>query len=93
MSKPTEMERFEALVSRYPRFAGIWSFGTPALCDTDLAHRELRVCATGEAVILKALLSIWSGSDGFPIEFSDLGTLDENNRRPLAEWVANPFFP
>lgn len=91
----TQKRLFE-LLENYPRFDGLWNQEAREY-DASAVGNTLATCSRGEVVILKCILTIWggnAGSDGeFMIDIAGLATLDKENRRPLVQWLAAPFWP
>ncbi len=95
-----ETERFLLFVAgNYPSMRDLWiTEGGSTVYDEEAVGKFFGTASVGQSVILKSLLSIWSGrwsgSTGeLSIEFFDLAILSPDARRPLIDWLANPFFP
>lgn len=82
-----EQSRFFLLLSNYPRLAPCWDAGSRSM-----VVMKPRGLSAGEATVFRCLASIWLG-EGHAVPFADLAALDPASRKPLVEWLANPFFP
>lgn len=89
-----EYDRFFELLNHYPFLKSYWSRGENE-CDIErLKNDASGILSKGESVLAAAMLSIWTHSGAhLPLDFSDLGALDEDARKPLIEWLREPFFP
>jgi hypothetical protein len=79
-------ERFWALLDYFPpRVRDQWDReGEEHLGDPiGLSH--------GEVTMHAALKAIWYGKG--EVDLADLAALDVQFRKPLLEWLADPFFP
>jgi len=89
-------QRFFDLLDQYPRFTDLWNLEKREY-DPNATTATMYTCSPGEGVILKCLLTIWRGNAGpdgaFKIDLAELAIVDPVNRRPLLEWLADPFWP
>lgn len=85
---------FDELLAHYPRLAEYWDREDRSFLD-EKATATMGVLSCGERVVLKALAAIWMGSAEAPfkLDFSGVGALSPNFRKPLVDWLLNPFWP
>ncbi len=90
----TESQQFFDLLSNYPRLESFWDKETKS-ADFQAILNSYKKLSKGETIILKCLYSIWRGTAGktHTIDITDLALLDAENKKPLLEWIINPFFP
>ncbi len=85
---------FDGLLAKYPRLEEFWDRERREFNDIR-AKKQMGVLSSGEKVVLKALASIWMGSSNgkFDLNFSDVADLSPSFRKPLVEWLINPWWP
>ena len=90
----TQERFFTELLEKYPRLAEFWDREKREFRD-EAAEDALGVLSPGEAVVLKALASIWLGTGlgCYTLDFTDLAALPHEWRKPLVEWLLTPFWP
>lgn len=90
----TQKRFFDELLAAYPRLAEFWDRSRRCLLD-DRAEAAMGSLSPGERVVLKALASIWLGraDGGYEIDLTDLAALSPEWRKPLVQWLINPYWP
>lgn len=96
----TDLEKFWALLDRYPASITRYWNRQKRECDLELVqgnlHFKIRSYSRGELVVLQSLVSIWKGSGDMKhlrIDITDLAALSSDYREPLLSWLADPFWP
>ncbi len=88
----TEKEKFKRMLKKYPSLRGFWK-EIEGNFDTKGASVAVGL-SPSELVILKCLSSIWGGaSNGNDVDFTDIAALSIEDRKPLVEFLVNPFWP
>lgn len=90
----TQARFFVELLAKYPRLAEFWDREKREFRD-EAADAAMGKLSTGEAVVLKALASIWLGNaaGSYELDLTELAALSPEWRQPLVEWLLNPFWP
>jgi hypothetical protein len=91
----TQKRFFDELLAKYPRLAEFWDREKREFQDEAAELALMGRLASGEAVVLRALASIWLGGacGDYKLDFTDLATLSPEWRAPLVEWLSTPFWP
>jgi len=90
----TQERFFAELQAHYPRLEQFWDREAREFRD-EAAEDALGRLSPGEAVVLKALASIWLGCahSAYQLDLTDLAALSPEWRKPLVEWLQTPFWP
>ena len=95
-------KKFKELLEKHYWFLKqywVWNASGSGELQLEAARASLGKLSSGERVILCCLVAIWCGGLGkgmaaFKIDFSDLyGYVDPAERKPLLEWLVDPFWP
>jgi hypothetical protein len=89
----TDKTRFFQLLDNYPTLSRYWDREADELKVK--AFENATGLSGGETLVLNVLASIWfgSGRGKFEIDITDLAALSVEARRPVLEWLADPFWP
>jgi hypothetical protein len=91
----TEQEKFFTLLNQYPNLAVCWNEQKREIRPR-MIIRTNALASTGEKVILACLQCIWYGQasdSGTFIDITQLAQLSDQYKRPIVEWLINPFWP
>jgi hypothetical protein len=87
----SDKEKFYDLLAQYPFLEGCWDK------DTHRANIEAlnTACfASEQSTVKDVVLSIWNGgSNTIKVDITDLAALSPELKKPLLEWLQNPFWP
>lgn len=54
----------------------------------------LATCSSGEEIMLRFFLGVWRNDNHFQFDFIDaMSRLDYGNKKVIADWANEPFFP
>jgi len=87
-------ERFFALLKELPRCAELWDQKTNSL-NIAAFEQALGVMSHGEVQMAKFFAAIWFNHNkqyGFDV-VDAVSRIDAEDRKLIAEWIANPFWP
>jgi len=85
-------QRFVAMVKQYPGLASYWDFDKWEFQVARCAE-EFSGLSSGEQVMLSFFSSVWFGNNrDFDITRA-AGVLDTNNKKLIAAWLLDPFWP
>lgn len=87
-------ERFYKMLDQVPRICHLWDRERHEL-KVDLFEKELGVMSTGEVHMAKFLAALWFNNNsryGFDL-VDAVSSIDHNERRIIAEWAIDPFWP
>jgi len=88
-----EQRRFKELLAECPRLVGYWDFGDRS-CDVERLRKDLSVLSSGEAIMAKFYLAVWSGQDDLGFDLIDaVKSLDPEHLDVIVRWLAHPEFP
>lgn len=60
----------------------------------DIANESIGTLSHGEQIMLKFFIGVWFHKNDFGFDLYDAaGTLDEENREIIAEWLLHPVWP
>ncbi len=83
--------RFYHLIKPYPRLAALWDWNKRDV-DLKALEKEINVMSKGEKPLAYFFASVWLGDDqGFDI--LDAAGLDLRERKLIATWLLDPFWP
>jgi len=87
-------QRFFNLLGNYPALSHYWNTEKEEL-DIDQVEAIRGKLSPGEVLLLNILVSIWCGNarNDFEIDITDLAAIDLHARRPIIEWLIDPFWP
>lgn len=90
-----EQARFFCLLEKFPSLVNCWN---PELreCRPDRVAAIEKFGSSGEIIAIRCLVAIWSGSStnqSLAVSFAAIATLSPSERRALAEWLADPYWP
>ena len=88
-----EQRRFKALLSVCPRLEGYWDF-SDASCDVERLRNDMSVLSSGEEVMAKFFMAVWSGQNDFGFDLIDaVKLLDSEHLDVIVRWLVKPEFP
>lgn len=54
----------------------------------------LGLMSSGEAIFARFMANVWFGEDKYPFNITDAaGTLGQEHKKVIIEWLANPYWP
>lgn len=83
-------DRFEVMINKFPTLAGYWDFDKWEVKTQTADDLPL---SSGERILMSFFLSVWFARNvNFDITRA-AGVLSNENKRVLAEWLLDPFWP
>ncbi|HHT1356696.1 TPA: hypothetical protein ACTYC5_004293 [Enterobacter hormaechei] len=84
--------RFYAMVSQYPKVAALWDWEQMVLRSSSFPS-SLHGLSHGEVVLVRFFEMIWNHQNkGFDLADA-AGVLDTKERKMIADWLLDPFWP
>lgn len=84
--------RFAALICQYPNVAALWDWEERVMRATSF-DRVLPGLSHGEKILLRFFEMIWN-HDNRGFDLADAaGVLDLKERKMIADWLVDPFWP
>ena len=87
-------DKFFNLLEQVPRSAALWDKAAKSL-NTDAFERALGGMSHGEVHMAKFFAAVWFNNNeqyGFDI-VDAVSCIDAEDRKLIAEWITNPFWP
>ncbi|ENZ9096400.1 TPA: hypothetical protein ACU9SP_004066 [Enterobacter asburiae] len=84
--------RFYALVNQYPKVAALWDWEQMIIRSSSFPS-SLKVLSPEEVILLRFFEMIWNHQNkGFDLADA-AGVLDKKERKMIADWFLEPFWP
>ena len=85
-------DKFYELLNNYPFARPYWD---QEKREVDLEALNARSWSTHEQAVINALVEIWTGntSNGFSASITELAQISDGLRKPILEWLADPYWP
>lgn len=87
----TDIDKFYELLASYPFLNEFWDKEKNRV---DLEGIEIGYFPSEYIVVNDVVLSIWNGQfNSTKVDITDLAALSPIRKKPLLEWLLNPFWP
>ncbi|MCF6256185.1 MAG: hypothetical protein L3K25_07770 [Gammaproteobacteria bacterium] len=92
ISLSTSQAQFALLIDKFPRFSKYWDW-TKRECNIEALNDEMGVMSHGERILAQFFLSVWTHENQRFDILEAAGTLDQNGRQAIIDWLTDPFWP
>ncbi len=87
-----DLARFYSLICQYPKISALWDWEKRELQSSSFAS-SLGSLSHGEVVLFRFFEMVWDHSNkGFDIADA-AAVLEEQERKMIADWLREPFWP
>ena len=87
-----DMARFYSIINQYPNISALWNWEKRELHSSSFAS-SLGSLSHGEVVLFRFFEMVWNHSNK-GVDIADAAAvLDEKERKMIADWLLEPFWP
>jgi len=88
-----EQKRFKETLDHFPRLSPFWDFEKREY-DAAALDKSIGAFSHSERLMAEFFVAVWSGENTYAFDFIDAAaTLEPDQRRVVADWLDDPYFP